>query len=89
MRVSVSQSEISDLDAAVVAVGLCEGEELPQELASARGAADAQGGFKKLTVLHPERPSRVLVVGLGKRDELDAERLRVAAALVAKEAARL
>ena len=31
----------------------------------------------------------MLVVGLGKRDELDAERLRVAAALAAKEAARL
>ena len=31
----------------------------------------------------------MLVVGLGKREELDAERLAVAAALAAKEAGRL
>jgi leucyl aminopeptidase len=89
MKVSVSQSELSDLDADLLAVGLCEGEELPGELASARGAGDAKGGFKKLATIHPERPARVLVVGLGKREDLDAERLRVAAALVAKEAAKL
>jgi leucyl aminopeptidase len=89
MKVSVSQRDVSDVDADVVAVGLCEGEELPGELASARGAADAKAGFKKLTAIHPERPARVLVAGLGKREDLDAERLRVAAALVAKEAGKL
>jgi leucyl aminopeptidase len=89
MKVSVSQSEVSAVDADLVAIGLCEGEQLPGELASARGATDAKGSFKKLTMVHPERPARVLVAGLGKRDELDAERLRVAAALVAKEGARL
>ena len=62
----------------------------PAELAGAAGAADAKGGFKKLTAAAPRaRRPRVLVVGLGKREELDAERLRVAAALAAKEAARL
>ena len=35
-------------------------------------------------MLHPEQPARVLVVGLGKREELDAERARVAAALAAQ-----
>ncbi len=89
MKVSVSQSEITAVDADLVAIGLCEGEELPSELASARGAGDAKGGFKKLTMVHPEQPARLLVAGLGKREELDAERLRIAAALVAKEAARL
>ena len=89
MKVSVSQSEIPTVDADLVAIGLCEGEELPGELASARGAADAKGGFKKLTTVHPERPARALVAGLGKREDLDAERLRIAAALVAKEAKRL
>jgi leucyl aminopeptidase len=89
MKVSVSQSELPAVDADLVAIGLCEGEELPAELASARGAGDAKGGFKKLTMIHPERPARVLVAGLGKRDELDAERLRIASALVAKEAGRL
>ena len=89
MKVSVSQLEIAAVDADLLAVGLCEGEELPTELASAPGAADAKGGFKKLAMLHPQRPARVLVVGLGKRGELDAERARVAAAIAAKEAAKL
>jgi leucyl aminopeptidase len=89
MKVSVSQDELSQVDVDLLAVGLCEGEELPGELASARGAADARGGFKKLTAIHPEQPARALVAGLGKQEDLDAERLRVAAALVAKEAAKL
>ncbi len=89
MKVSVSQNELAAVDADLVAIGLCEGEELPGELASARGAADAKGDFKKLTTIHPEQPARVLVAGLGKRKDLDAERLRVAAALVAKEAGKL
>ncbi len=89
MQVTVSQIEIPQIDAELLAVGLCEGEELPAELASAPGAADAKGAYKRLAMLHPERPERVLVVGLGRRDDLDAERARVAAALVAKEAGRL
>jgi leucyl aminopeptidase len=89
MKVSVSQSEIPAVDADLLAIGLCEGEELPGELASAPGAADAKGGFKKLATVHPGKPARVLAIGLGKREELDAERLRIAAALVAKEARKL
>jgi leucyl aminopeptidase len=89
MKVSVSQTAIPNTDADLLVVGLCEGEELPAELASAPGANDVAGSFKKLAMLHPERPGRVLVVGLGKRNELDAERARVAAALAAKEAAKL
>ncbi len=89
MKVSVSQLEVTALDAGLLAVGLCEGEELPAELASAPGAADAKSAFKKLSILHPEQPVRVLVVGLGKREDLDAERARVAAALAAKEAGKL
>jgi leucyl aminopeptidase len=87
--VSVSPAQISAADADLLAIGLCEGEELPAELASAPGATDAKGGFKKTTMLHPERPARALVVGLGKREELDAERARIAAALAAKEAGKL
>jgi len=89
MKVAVSQIEITAVETELLAIGLCEGEELPAALASAGGAADAKGSFKRLTMLHPESPGRVLVVGLGKRKELDAERVRVAAALAAKEAAKL
>ena len=56
MKVSVSQPD-RPADADLLAVGLCEGEELPAELAAARGAADAKGGFKKLTMIHPEQPA--------------------------------
>ncbi len=89
VRVNVSQAKLDEIDVDLVAVGLFEGEELPADLASAPGGRDAKGDFKKLSLLHPARPHRVLVVGLGKRDELDAERARVAAALAAKEASRL
>jgi leucyl aminopeptidase len=89
VKTSLSQSDIPAVEADLLAVGLCEGDELPSELAAAPGAADAKGGFKKLAILHPERPGRVLVVGLGKRGELDAERARIAAAIAAKEAAKV
>jgi leucyl aminopeptidase len=89
MKVELSQSPLPEVEADLVVVGLREGEELPAELAGAPGAGDAKGGFKKQALLHPKRPGRVLVVGLGKAEELDAERLRVAAALAAKQARRL
>ena len=65
---------------------LAAGSRLPGELASAPGASDARGGFRKLHVVHPGAPERVLVVGLGEPGELDAERVRALAALVAKTA---
>jgi leucyl aminopeptidase len=89
MKVEVSQSALSESGADLVAVGLCEGEALPAELADEPGAASAKGGFKEKLLLHPDEPAWVLVVGLGRREEADAERLRVAAALAVKEAARL
>jgi len=89
MKVSVSQIELAATDADLLVVGLCEGEDLPAGLSDARGAGDAKGDFKKLATIHPESPARVLVIGLGKREELDTEKARVAAALAAKEAAKL
>lgn len=90
MKVEVRQTDIAEVDAdLLVVVGLHEGDELPAELASAAGADDARAGFKKLTLLHPERLRHALVVGLGRREEMDAERARVAAALAVREAGRL
>jgi leucyl aminopeptidase len=89
MRVEVKQVEIAAAGAELAAVGLCEGDPLPAPVAAANGADQAQAGFKKLTILRPDEFPPVLVVGLGKRDELDAEKLRVAAAVAAKEAGRL
>jgi len=89
MKIEVKQIEPADSDAELVAVGLYESAELAAAIADAPGADAAKPGFRKLSLLRPQGFPPVLVVGLGKRDELDAERLRVAAALVAKEAARL
>src|ERR671914_801278 len=51
---------------------------------------DAKPGLKKVAVAHEDAPGggqrRVLIAGLGKRDELDAERTRVAAAAAAGRA---
>jgi leucyl aminopeptidase len=89
VKVEVSQIQPAETDADLLAVGLYEGEQLPAELAGAPGAGDAKAGFQKLTLLRPDQPGRVLTVGLGKRDGADAERIRLAAAVAAKEAATL
>jgi len=89
MKVEVKQAGLAESGAELLAVGLFEGAELPGGIAAAPGADDARSGFKKLSLLRPDGFPPVLVVGLGARDEIDAEKLRVAAALVAKEAMRL
>ncbi len=89
MKVDLSQAALPEVEADLLVVGLYDGDELPGDLASTAGAGDAKGAFKKLMLLHPERPGRALVVGLGKSEEMDAERARIAAALAAREAKRL
>jgi leucyl aminopeptidase len=89
MKVEVKQTELADCGADLLAVGFFEGGELPDGVAAAVGADDARPGFKKTTLLRPDGFPPVLVVGLGRSDELDAERVRVVAAVAAKEAGRL
>ncbi|HEU5104968.1 MAG TPA: leucyl aminopeptidase [Solirubrobacterales bacterium] len=89
MKVEVKQAGLADCGAELLAVGLFEGGELPEGVAAAAGADDVRPGFKKLSLLRPDGFPAVLVVGLGKREEIDAEKLRVAAAVAAKEAARI
>jgi leucyl aminopeptidase len=88
MKVIVSQSDPLAVGVGLAVVGLYEDGSLPDALAGLAGAGDAKGAFKKKLLLHAG-DSRILVIGLGKREEADAERLRVAAALAAKEAGRL
>ena len=89
MRVEARQAGIAEVETDLLVVGLHQGEQLPEGLEDAAGAADARGAYRRLTTIHPETPARALVVGLGKAEEMDAERARVAAALAAQEAARL
>jgi leucyl aminopeptidase len=89
VNVEVHQSSPQDATAALVAVGLFAGDPLPAEVAGAPGGADAKGAFKSMTRLYPDRPERLLAVGLGDRDSFDAEKLRSLAALVVGEAAKV
>jgi leucyl aminopeptidase len=88
LRVTVSDTSPQESDADLVCIGLFDDGELPEAFGSAPGADDARGGYKKLAVLYPERPRRLLLVGLGKREELTGERARVAAALAVRQARR-
>ena len=89
MKVELKQGEPQGSTAELWVVGLYEGEPEPAGIGIAPGAQEAKGAFEKLTLLHPDDPWWLLIVGLGPRDEIDAERLRIAAALAAKEAAKL
>jgi leucyl aminopeptidase len=88
VRVEVTSEPLGEIQADLEAVGMFEGEELPEALRSVEGAEDVRATFRKLTLLRPGGDRRVLVVGLGKRRELGPERLRVAAALSVAEAGR-
>ena len=75
-------------------VGLFEGESLADErLQRLVDLGEAKPGLKKVAVAHEDAPGggqrRVLIAGLGKRDEFDAERARVAAAAAAARAKEL
>jgi leucyl aminopeptidase len=89
MKVEVRQSEPEVTVADLLVFGLYEGGPDLPGMALVPGTHEAKGGFKKLTLLHPDDPWWLLIVGLGAREEIDPERFRVAAALAAKEAARL
>jgi leucyl aminopeptidase len=71
-------------------VPVFEGETLDDTaLQSLVDSGEAKPGLRKLAVTHEEGGRRVVLVGMGKRDELDHERARVAAAAAAGRAAEL
>jgi leucyl aminopeptidase len=86
--VEVTSEPLESIEADLHALGLFEGDELPGAFRDLPGAQDAAAGFRKLALLRPGAERRLLVVGLGKREDLGPERLRVAAALAVNEASR-
>src|SRR3954454_3454520 len=67
-------------------VGLFVGESPPAGVAAQLAeSGEAKPALRKLAVAH-EDGKRVVVVGLGKREELDAEKARIAAAVAAQRA---
>ena len=92
MRASFRQGTPATTDADTLCVGLFDDE--PGARCARRGAGgklgrlvdsgEAKGTFKKTAILHPDGAigaTRVIAVGLGKRDDFTPERMRVAAAV--------
>jgi leucyl aminopeptidase len=89
LRVDVADKPLSEVDSDLLAVLVFDGGDLPEPLAGAPGSEDVKGAYKKTTLIHPEKPRRALVVGLGDRDEFEPERARVAGAIAARSASSM
>jgi leucyl aminopeptidase len=73
-----------------IAVGVFEGEDVAHdlpggELGALLASGEAQRKFKRLAVTHADG-KRAILVGLGARDQFDAERARIAAAVAHRRA---
>lgn len=89
MEISVRTGDVlaEATDLGVLAV--FDGAALPDALADLLEAADFTGAAKQTRLLYPRgavAPRRLLLIGLGKADSLDAEGLRDVGALATKEA---
>ena len=88
VQVRLDSSPAAESTADLLCLGIFDGDEIPAWLAETPGAEDVNASFKKLTVLRPGSPARVLIVGLGAEDEFDRERARVAASFGVRQAGR-
>ena len=86
VKVEGTAAGLADITAGLSVIALADGQSLPDQLAAAPGAGDVRTGFRERVLLRPEGHERLLVLGAGPAGELTAERLRVLAALAAKEA---
>jgi leucyl aminopeptidase len=89
LRVEVADKPLSDVESDLLAVLVFDGDDLPEPLVGAPGSDDVKGGYRKTTLIHPEKPRRALVVGLGDRAEFEPERARVAGAIASRTAASM
>jgi leucyl aminopeptidase len=89
VAVSARRGAPGDTEADTRVVGLFDGEapEDPQ-LKELVDSGEAKTGYKKLAVTHADG-KRLIAVGLGKRDEFDAEKARGAAAVAAGRASEI
>ena len=86
MAIEVTTKADSPADTRVVP--FFEGDTLEGAAAALAESGEAKPKLKSVAVTH-EDGTRVLVAGLGKRDELDGEKARVAASAVAGRASEL
>src|SRR5262245_9305655 len=92
MRVSSTTQAPPETGADTIAIGVFEGESIAHDidgvLQGLVDAGEAKAGLRKVAVIHAGG-RRYVLAGLGKRDEFDAERARVAAATVVGRAKEL
>jgi len=94
IAVTVRSGAPEDTAADTRVLGLFDGEHLPEpDLQQLVELGEAKPALGKVAVAHEEAPGggqrRVLIAGLGKREEFDGESARVAAAAVAARAKEL
>ncbi len=94
VRVSFTDRLGDTADADTIAVGLhatqdgaqpASSAQIPPEASQLIASGEARGSFKSLALAHADG-RRWLLVGLGKREQLTAERVRVAAAIARRRA---
>jgi leucyl aminopeptidase len=93
MRAEGTTAAPHDTGADTIAIGIFEGEAVAHDVEDGRlqalvDSGEAKPGLRKLAVTHA-RGRRYILAGLGRRDEFDAERARVAAASVVNRAREL
>src|SRR6185437_17046414 len=92
MRVSSTTQAPPETGADTIAVGVFDGESIAHDvdgvLQGLVDSGEARTGLRKVAVAHAGG-RRYVLAGLGKRDEFDAERARIAAAAVAGRAKEL
>jgi leucyl aminopeptidase len=89
IAVSARRGDPEETSADTRVIGLFEGESLPEgPLRALSESGEARGKPRSLAVAHVDG-RRAIVVGLGKRDEFDSEKARVAAAVAAGRAREL
>ncbi|HEX8073577.1 MAG TPA: leucyl aminopeptidase [Thermoleophilaceae bacterium] len=93
VTVRARAGEARETDADTRVVGVFEGEKLDDPALQALvDSGEAKPALRKLAVAHEDaggKPRRVILAGLGKPEELDPEKARVAAAVAAGRAQQL
>ncbi|HEX2071810.1 MAG TPA: leucyl aminopeptidase [Thermoleophilaceae bacterium] len=94
IAVTVRPGPPEDTSADTRVLGLFDGEHVPEpELQELIDAGEAKSALRKVAVAHEDTGAggrrRILIAGLGPRDEFDGEAARVAAATVAGRAKEL
>jgi leucyl aminopeptidase len=92
MNITVVSADPVQHDTPLLIHGVFEGEPLPAGVSGLLEASDFSGKARQILLLYPRgsvAARRVLLLGLGKRDQLQAERLREVAAVAVQRAVEL